>query len=89
MDKIIILRNGTKIPVIKEDSKYLYCDGTQFRKNHPDIVEVKKGKIPEEGFEKLPDLDEIEKEIESEEKMIENLSAKPKTQAKKKPKKGE
>lgn len=89
MDKVIILRSGAKLPVIKEDSKYLYCEGTQFRKNHPDIEKVVKEKKVEEGYEKLPNTEEIEKEIESEEKMIENLSAKPKTKAKKKAKKGE
>ena len=87
MDKIIILKNGKKFPVINEDEKYLYCKGTQFKRNHPDIAEVIEKKPAEKGYEKLPDMEEIEKEIDSEEKMIENIAAESKPKAKKKAKK--
>lgn len=89
MDKIVILKNGKKIPVINEDEKYLYCKGTQFRRNHPDIAEIQEKKPVEKGFEKLPDMDEIEKEMDSEEKMIENIAAETKSQYRRKVMKGE
>lgn len=90
MSKVIVLKNGKKLPVIKEDEKYLYCKGTQFKRNHPDISEIVEKKSPEEGYEKLPDMAEIEKEIASEEKMIENVSAEAKSQQRrKKAQKGE
>lgn len=89
MDKIIILKNGKKIPVINEDEKYLYCKGTQFRRNHPDIAEVAEKKPVEKGFEKLPDMDEIEKEMDSEEKMIENIATETKSQYRRKTMRGE
>ena len=84
MRKIIVLTDGTEYPVVREDKKYLYCEGTQFRPNHPSIVEIKKVK-EDEGFDKLPDIEEIEKDIEIEEKNIETEVKK----AKKSSKKGE
>lgn len=89
MDKVIILKNGKKLPVIREDEKYLYCKGTQFKRNHPDIAEIIEDKPIEKEFEKLPDMEEIEKEIASEEKMIENIAAESKAEAKKNSKKGD
>lgn len=89
MDKVIILKNGKKLPVIREDEKYLYCKGTQFKRNHPDIAEVTEKKPVEKGFEKLPDMDEIEKEMDSEEKMIENIAAETKSQYRRKTMRGE
>ena len=87
MNKIIVLKNGKKLPVIKEEGKYLYVKGTQFKKNHPDIAEIIEEKSAEEGYEKLPDMEEVEKEIESEEKMVENIASESKAKAKKEDKK--
>lgn len=87
MDKVIVFKNEKKLPVIKEDEKYLYCKGTQFKRNHPDIAEVIEKKPAEEGYEKLPNMEEIEKEIDSETKMVENIAAESKPKAKKKTKK--
>lgn len=89
MNKVIVLKSGKKISVIREDEKYLYCKGTQFKRNHPDIAEIIENKPIEEGYDKLPNMEEIEKEIDSENKMIENIVAESKPKAKKKTKKGE
>lgn len=88
MEKIIILKSGKKIPVIREDEKYLYCKGTQFKRNHPDISDIK-GESLEEGYEKIPDMEAIEKEISSEEMMVENIAAESNPKAKKKTKREE
>ena len=89
MAKIIVLKDGTELVVIKEDKKYLYCEGTQFRPNHPSIKEIRKA-TDKERFENLPDLNEEEKEIEND---IESQKEKPvekkKATAKKSDKKGE
>ena len=89
MSKVIVLKNGKKLSVINEDERFLYCKGTQFKRNHPDIAEVVEKKPVEEGFEKLPDMEEIEKEISSEEKIIENITAETKSQYRRKTLRGE
>lgn len=89
MAKIIILKNGKRMSVIREDEKYLYVKGSQFRSNHPDILEIIDDEPHEEGFDKLPNMEEIEKEMDSEEKMIENIKAESDPKAKEKAKKGE
>lgn len=93
MKKVIVLKSGEKFPVIREDSKYMYCEGTQFKKNHPDIAEILSGKkADEELFGNLPDVESIEKELDAEQKVLEeSVVPKKKTTTKKKAeeKKGE
>ena len=89
MGKVIILKNGKKLPIIKEEGKYLYVKGTQFKKGHPDISEIIEEKAVEEGFEKLPNMKEVEKEIETEKKIIENIAAESDSKAKNKAKREE
>ena len=86
MGKVIILKNGKKLPVIREEGKYLYVKGTQFKKDHPDISEIIEEKPAEEGFDKLPDMEEIEKEMDSEKAMVENIAAEAESKGKKKAK---
>lgn len=89
MKKIIILEDGTRYPVIKSDKKYLYCDGTQFRKNHPSIERIEEEKEYEEGFDKLPDMEEIDRELEAEQKAADEAEKAEKKSASKAKKKGE
>jgi len=89
MAKIIVLNDGTELLVVKEDNKYLYCEGTQFRPNHPSIKEIRVA-TDEELFGNLPDLEEAEKELEEDMKKAERKPAtKKKETAKKSDKKGE
>ena len=90
MAKIIVLKDGTELLVVKQDKKYLYCDGTQFRPDHPSIKEIRKA-TDEELFGNLPDLEEAEKELEEDVKKAEEKkpAEKKKATAKKADKKGE
>ena len=88
MAKIIVLKDGTELMVVKEDKKYLYVEGTQFRPNHPDILEIRKA-TDKELFGNLPDLEEEEKEIEKDLKKAEKKPVAKKATAKKSDKKGE
>ena len=89
MAKIIVLNDGTEYIVVKEDKKYLYCEGTQFRPDHPSIKEIRNA-TDEELFGNLPDLEDEEKEIEEDMKKAEKKPAtKKKETAKKSDKKGE
>ena len=83
MEKILILKDGSSYKIIKEDKKYYWCDGTQFRKNNKEIKEVVKKK-EEEAFDNLPDVKEIEKEMEEENKFIKSITERSKRTSKKK-----
>lgn len=83
--KIIVLKNGEKLQVVKEDSNYMYCEGTQFKHNHPDIAEIISGKqAEEEMFGNMPDIEQLEKEVAAEMKVLEKMTAPKKTAAPKK-----
>lgn len=83
--KILTLKNGKELEVIREDNKYYYCNDTQFRRNNPDVAEIKEVvKESEEGFDKFPDFAEVEKELEEEQAFVEAMSEKPKKKSRKK-----
>ena len=52
--KFVVLPGGEKLPVLKEDGKYYFCDGRRFRKANPDI------QIEEVSAVKKKDTDEAE-----------------------------
>lgn len=35
--RILVLKNGERHEILTEDAKYYRCEGTQFRKNNPNI----------------------------------------------------
>ena len=44
--KVLKLRDGRKIPVVREDGRYWYCGKTRFLKTNQDaldVLDVKKG----------------------------------------------
>ena len=38
---VVVFKNGQQLTIDNLDGKYLYmADGSQFKKNHPDIAEI-------------------------------------------------
>ena len=54
-EKTIILIDGSKHKIIGSNAKYWLCEGTQFRKNNPDIKEVVEDKPKEKAAKKEVD----------------------------------
>lgn len=38
--RVLALKDGRKYEILSEDAKYYRCEGTQFRKNNPNIERV-------------------------------------------------
>ena len=39
--KMLVLKNGRTYRIMQEQGKYYMCEGTQFRKSNPNILEVR------------------------------------------------
>ena len=63
-EKILIMKNGSKHKVKGSTAKFWLCEGTQFRKSNPDIVEIVEAKpSPKKTKSKEAEEQPEEKEI--------------------------
>ena len=41
-ERVVVLKNGTRIPLVAENDRYWLCEGTQFRKGGDQVERVEK-----------------------------------------------
>lgn len=44
MSKVLIMTDGTEIPVVKDSGRYWVCKEAQYKKSNPAIADVKEKK---------------------------------------------
>ena len=47
VEKILVMKDGREFKIVGEKGLFILCEGTAFKKNNPNILEVKKDKTEE------------------------------------------
>lgn len=50
-EAFLVMKNGDRYKVVGENERYWLCEGTQFRKSNPNIMEIVKTKPAKEKVE--------------------------------------